>query len=43
MFQNLHQKLLDADLDMETKILVVLVCARFDGYSGEYADVSEMR
>ena len=41
MFQRLHQELLDFKLDVETKVLVVLVCTRFDGYSGEYARVCQ--
>jgi len=36
MFQHLHQELLDSKLDVETKIVVVLVCSRFDGYSNDY-------
>ena len=40
MFHGLHEELLDAELDLETKILVALVCDRFDNYSGEFKEVN---
>ena len=40
MFHGLHEELLKADLDLETKILVTLVCDRFDNYSGEFKEVN---
>ena len=40
MFYGLHGQLLEAELDLQTKILVALVCDRFDNYSGEFKEVS---
>ena len=43
MFYGLHGQLLEAELDLQTKILVALVCDRFDNYSGEFKEVSAFK